>query len=148
MKLIEASTQEDVALLASYARQAIEESGGDPIVPNGPSAFWLIEGPDDFVGSAGVYGIDWQARRCRGMLYITPENRGNGLSIMAHKLLEEQVFNRMNLRKLEGVVRSDNAPMIALMESVGCEKEGELKDVSYEAGRYRSYILYRLMRKE
>ena len=147
MKLIEAITQEHADMLASFAGAAFEEAGTDPIPPGGPIMLWLIDSPEGIIGSCGIYGINWQARRCRGMIYIVPEQRGNGLAVMAHKLLESKVFDELNLRRLEGVVRSDNASMIALMESVGCTKEGELMDVSYEMGRYRSYILYRFMKE-
>jgi RimJ/RimL family protein N-acetyltransferase len=148
MRLIEATTQDELSLLKRFTTDGYNESGTDPIPPDGPVMVWLIDTPEGVIGSVGVYGVNWPSRRCRGMIYIVPEYRGNGLASMAHRLLEKKVFEDLNLRRLEGVVRSDNASMTALMESVGCIKEGELKDVSYEAGKYRSYLLYRFMRED
>ena len=148
MRLIEANTQDQLDALSVFNAQARDESGTDPVPPNGPMGAWLIDSPDGLIGSVGIYGVNWTARRCRGMIYISPTHRGNGLAALAHKLLEAKVFDEFNLRRLEGVIRDDNAQMIALMESVGAVREGELKDVSYEDGRYRTYLMYRFMREE
>ena len=57
-------------------------------------------------------------------------------------------FDRMGLNRIEAVVFRDNAASCGLLEKLGFEREGLLREYEYLRGRYEDMAMYSLLRRQ
>ena len=136
------------AIFAELVEESLSEMPPDPFQTSQDSVAWLVFLDNEPIGYASCHSIDWVSRRGRGGTWVKAEARGNGVGKEATRLLHECVFGELNLRRMEGAVESSNHPQRHILESLGMKYEGELQDATWFAGKYRTYSIYALVRKE
>lgn len=128
--------QQLVALFASWRRQ-----------PN-PGTRWglaLREAPGQLVGSCGLFAWNRAWRKCSSGYEIAPELQGRGLMREALTAVYDWGFAEMGLNRIEAQVHEGNAASIALLESLGFQREGCLREVAYWGGAHHDLLQYGLL---
>jgi RimJ/RimL family protein N-acetyltransferase len=146
---IEPDTEQDIALASQIHVQAVADHGPlDAYKSTTPSIIWLIRSDGEVIGLAGAHSWDYPSRRCRGMIFIKAELRGKGLGKLAITALNKMLFDRYNVRKIEGCCDASNLVMVRLMEGIGGKIEGTWHDAGYCDGRYVTYAQYYFMKED
>lgn len=79
----------------------------------------IIESEGVTCGCIDLFDLDIRNRRAAIGMYISPEYRGQGVGKAALELLEDYVFNHLNLRVLYAVIATNNAACSALYRAAG-----------------------------
>ncbi len=104
---------------------------------------------EEYIGQLDLIKIDWPNRvGTIGIVIGTKENLGKGYGTEAIKLLQDFVFNKLNLNKLELDVRSFNERAIACYKKCGFIEEGRIRENFYVDGKYTDTIHMGLLKKE
>ena len=111
----------------------------DAIAKGDPRHVALIGG--EVVGWCDIIRHVVAARSHRGRpgMGVVPDHRGRGLGSRLIQATLDQA-RRAGFTRIELEVYVDNAPAIALYETVGFVREGTVRDVSCIDGRYRDAI--------
>ncbi|HKL28669.1 MAG TPA: GNAT family protein [Natrialbaceae archaeon] len=96
------------------------------------------------------YGPDETARSRDAELayYLAPEFHGQGYGSDAAETMVEYAFEDLNLRRVSARCGSFNEGSAALLESLGFEQEGRLREASWYRGEYYDTLWYGLLRRE
>ena len=104
---------------------------------------------EEFIGQIDLVKIDWKNRVAKlGIVIGAPERRGRGYGSEALMLLEEFVFNRLNLNRLELDVHDYNRAAIRCYLKCGFKEEGRIRKSFYSRGRYTDMILMGILKEE
>ena len=104
---------------------------------------------EEYIGQLDLIKIDWPNRvGTIGIVIGTKENLGKGYGTEAIKLLQDFVFNKLNLNKLELDVRSFNERAIACYKKCGFIEEGRIRENFYVDGKYTDTIRMGLLKRE
>ncbi|EMA35430.1 GNAT family N-acetyltransferase [Halobiforma nitratireducens] len=100
--------------------------------------------------SASRYGPDETARsRAAELAYwLAPEHHGQGYGSDAVSRLLRYAFEDRNLRRVSARVGSFNDASVGLLERLGFEREGRLRDAAWYRGDYHDMYWYGLLREE
>ena len=96
------------------------------------------------------YGPDETARsRDTELAYwFGPEHHGQGYGSDAATRMVQYAFEDRNLRRVTARVGSFNQGSVALLESLGFEHEGTLREAAWFRGEYHDMLFYGLLRDE
>lgn len=96
------------------------------------------------------YGPDETARSRDAELayYLAPEFHGQGYGSDAAATMIEYAFEDLNFRRVSARCGSFNDGSAALLESLGFEQEGRLREASWYRGEYHDMLWYGLLRRE
>ena len=96
------------------------------------------------------YGPDETARsRAAEVAYwFGPEHHGQGFGSDAVARMIQYAFEDRNLRRVSACVGSFNDASIGLLESLGFEHEGTLREAAWFRGDYHDMLWYGLLRDE
>ncbi|GAA5063938.1 GNAT family N-acetyltransferase [Haladaptatus pallidirubidus] len=99
--------------------------------------------------SESQYGPDETARsRAAELAYwFLPEYHGQGYGSDAAARMVQYAFEDRNLRRVSAQVGSFNEGSIGLLESLGFEREGTLREAAWFRGEYHDMLYYGLLRK-
>lgn len=101
------------------------------------------------VGTAGLYGIAWQARYAEFRIFLGDKSAWNGgLGSEAAALMVQYAFDRLNLNKVWLGVNEENKGAIKSYEKAGFVHEGKLRQEVYRNGRYYDALRMSLLRGE
>jgi ribosomal-protein-alanine N-acetyltransferase len=75
-------------------------------------------------------------------------HHGKGIATAAVRLLVEKIFRETNLRKLLAYVHEENIASCRVLEKVGFQEEGLLRDHYLILGNPVNEILYGLLKQE
>jgi len=78
--------------------------------------------------------------------WVVPEHRDEGYGSDAVARLAQYAFDDRNLRRLEARVGAFNEASIGLLESLGFEHEGTLREAAWFRGGYQDMRWYGLLR--
>lgn len=126
-----------------YERQVAGESGVHCLVCDG-------ETPVGHVSlSESQYGPDEtsRARSAELAYYLRPDYHGEGYGSDAAGRLVQYAFEDRNLRRLSARPGGFNDASVALLESLGFEREGVLREAAYHRGEYYDMYWYGLLRE-
>ena len=113
----------DVEAAAARAEQAVDERVGLVALP------WVFE--------------DTQSAFL--MYWITPEHRGNGYATAATELLLDYVFRECGFHKIAAYVHEENDASAALLESLGFQREGVLRQEVFIDGEWIDQYRYGML---
>lgn len=134
------SVEETKQLIALLSNMALEEE----------SMRWSIIGPrDQVIGSCG-YNY-WQLQGAyRGEIGcdLLPTYWGLGYMKEALSLVLDWGFERMELNRIEALCHPDNNRMVRLVNSLGFQKEGVLRQYRQTSSGFQDVSLYALLREE
>lgn len=101
------------------------------------------------IGLAGLYGIDWIARRAEFRILIGDKNMwGKGYGTEVTELLTWFGFDRLNLRRVDLGVTAENKGAIKAYAKAGYAHECTRKDFLYRNGRYYAVHYMAIYRDE
>lgn len=130
--------------ISSYNQQQWHEK----ICRNGDLALSVFykETPDKapvLVGSSGLYDINHHHQRATWKtLRMDKAHQGMGLAYEASCLLLDYGFNTLNLNKISCDVFPDNQQVIRLLERLGFQVEGRLRQHYFHQGQFKDVIVY------
>ena len=102
-------------------------------------ALWLTILDSDerqFLGYCGLFDIDVDARKAEIGYGLLQEFWGRGITSTATEKLVEYGFNKMNLNKIYAKIDPANVASKKVVQKLGFEKEGMLKDDAFARGQF------------
>jgi RimJ/RimL family protein N-acetyltransferase len=103
---------------------------------DGNGVRFTILRPDEDVccGQADVHRVDWDHLRAEAGIWVTIEQRGQGLASAALRLIGRWLFEECRLQRLELFTKPDNLAMLAAAQRAGLTEEGVLRAYVRERG--------------
>ncbi|MBN9407723.1 MAG: GNAT family N-acetyltransferase [Burkholderiales bacterium] len=162
-------TETDIpALLAMYdLPETMQWLGADPLVTADhaaalvafirqgwslpvPEPRWGIERRDHpglLIGTVGLRLWDTGARHCQLGYQLDWRHRSRGYAHEALSTLLAWCFDRMELHRVNALVHPDNAPSLRVLQKLGFEVEGLMRDGGFWAGRHHDLLSHGLLRR-
>lgn len=108
-----------------------------------------LKDTEEYIGQLDLIHIDWLSRiGTIGIVIGSKENLGKGYGTEAIKLLQDFVFKKLNLNKLELDVRAFNKRGIRSYEKSGFKIEGIIRENHYENGEYTDTVKMGILKRE
>jgi RimJ/RimL family protein N-acetyltransferase len=102
-----------------------------------------------YIGQIDLINIDWKNRAAEiGIVIGEGENRGKGIGSEAIHVLQEFVFNRLNMNRLQIKVHSNNTRAHRCYLKGGFKEEGRLRQSFYIHGEYFDMIILSILKSE
>jgi RimJ/RimL family protein N-acetyltransferase len=104
---------------------------------------------DRFVGTTGLYSINWIMRSAEFRVFIGDKsvwNRGIGTELT--RLMVIYGFEKLNLNRVWLGVNGDNVAGVRAYENAGFTREGVLRQEQYRNFRYYDVIRMSILREE
>jgi RimJ/RimL family protein N-acetyltransferase len=102
-----------------------------------------------YLGQIDLLNIDWKNRLAQmGIVIGDQEKRGRGYGSEAIRLLQQFVFERLNLNKLELWVHDYNTNAYHCYIKCGFKEEGRIRQSFYLHGRYHDKIFMGVLKSE
>jgi ribosomal-protein-alanine N-acetyltransferase len=131
-------------------KSMVEEEYDQLARSNNDFLFGVIDQETDtFIGTAGLYSVNWLARSGEMRRFIGDKNfwnRGYGTEL-AH-LMVAFGFERLNLNRIWSGVNVSNIGSWRSDEKVGFVQEGILRQELYRNGRYYDSVRFSILREE
>lgn len=102
------------------------------------------------VGVFSLYTNDWHRQKhcAKFGIYVSKDYQHQGIGYELLKAGIDFCFNWLNIVRLELEVNSDNEKAIALYKKLGFEKEGVLRKVLFQDGKYIDNWIMSLLREK
>ena len=100
------------------------------------------------VGMVELNGIEWDRARAEVAFWIAPEHQSAGYGRDALETLVAYAFEQLGLHKLSAEAFATNEPSTRLLESLGFEREGTLREEEYVDGGWVDVVRYGLLAGE
>jgi len=98
----------------------------------------------DRIRAAGLDGV----RAAKLGYAIRADQWGRGYATDAARTLVNYGFEQLDLHRISTAIGPDNAPSIALVQRLGFQYEGRIRDHVYTNGAWRDSLLYSLLAPE
>jgi RimJ/RimL family protein N-acetyltransferase len=79
---------------------------------------------------------------------LLPAYRGKGLGTAAQRALVEHLWSTTHVHRLQASTEADNLAEQRVLEKIGFEREGRLREAFFRAGRWRDSLVYGLLRPQ
>ena len=134
----------DVAEVRSYLDLQLTDLARFEFYP------WAITLHDDDkpVGNCTLFGIDRDNRRCLLGYGLTPALQGRGLASEAVKLAINYAFDEIGLHRIETDIDPRNEPSCRLVERLGFQREGLLRQRWYVNDEATDSVLHGLLKTD
>ena len=111
---------------------------------------WAIASREDdsVIGSCGYVHWDQGDARAEIGYELAPEWQGKGLMREALSTMLTFGFGPMQLNRVEALVVPENAPSQRLLERLGFQPEGLLREHGFWKGRFHDLHLFSLLKRE
>jgi RimJ/RimL family protein N-acetyltransferase len=80
--------------------------------------------------------------------WLLPSERKKGYATQATQLIVDYLFLSKELARIQAIVEVRNMASQRALEKAGFQREGTMRDESYERGEWRDYYLYSILRRE
>jgi [ribosomal protein S5]-alanine N-acetyltransferase len=100
------------------------------------------------IGTCGFHRWSKQHNHAEVGYDLTPPAWGQGIMTEAMTAVRDHGFARLKLNRIEALVHPDNAPSIRLLERLGFQKEGLLRQYCRQGDMYHDTWLLSLLRTE
>ncbi|KLU63201.1 putative ribosomal N-acetyltransferase YdaF [Peptococcaceae bacterium CEB3] len=102
-----------------------------------------------YIGQIDLFNINWKNRHAEiGIVIGEAENRGKRIGSEALTVLQDFVFNRLNMNRLEIKVHSYNTRAHRCYLKSGFVEEGRLREMFYINGKYFDTIILSMLKSE
>ncbi|MBY0579085.1 MAG: GNAT family N-acetyltransferase [Burkholderiales bacterium] len=105
-----------------------------------------LKGDSRLIGSCGLFGFNMPYRSASLGYDLSPEYWGRGIMTEALKALFGFGFSTLGMNRLNALVYPDNLASIRVLEGLGFEKEGVMREFGYWKGAFHDMSLYALLR--
>jgi RimJ/RimL family protein N-acetyltransferase len=103
---------------------------------------------DQRLGTIGIEINDQLSRVAELGFFIHPDYHGQGMGTEAAELALDYAFSQLNLHKVWARAAAFNDKSIGLMEKLGFEQEGQLRDHAFINGSHVDVVKMGLLRDE
>jgi ribosomal-protein-alanine N-acetyltransferase len=114
-----------------------------------PTRWCVVSKRDDrAIGTCGYH--NWSARNRRAEIGydLSPDAWGQGFMSEALGAAIDYGFNHMNLNRIEALVYPENVRSVRLLERLGFQVDGVLRDYFFHDGKFYDHQLFSLLRRE
>lgn len=119
------------------------DSGHDPIV------FAIADKKTgEFIGCVGFFGYNPLFSRAELGYFISPKYWGKGFVTEAAQVLVNFGFSNLQLNRIEATVFPENGASIRILEKIGMQCEGLMRQHVIRDGQFRDRKLYALLRDD
>ncbi|RAJ83586.1 ribosomal-protein-alanine N-acetyltransferase [Chitinophaga dinghuensis] len=110
---------------------------------------WVIiaKGTHSVVGTIGINSMD-SNNKCSISYDLSSNWWKRGYMQEAMQAFLAYVFGTLEINRVQAEVMKDNTDSCVLLEKLGFEKEGLLREWQYWDGRYNDIYMYALLRRE
>ena len=100
------------------------------------------------IGSIHLMDLDAKHRKSEVGFVLAKAYHNQG--IMTEALREVLVFalNELGLNRVEGFCAADNLASAAVMQKVGMQQEGVLRDYLFQKDAFKDFILYAILKRD
>jgi RimJ/RimL family protein N-acetyltransferase len=109
---------------------------------------FTVEVDGEFVGRAGLWGIDEHSRVAQLGISIRRRDWGKGYGQDAVRTIVAYAFRHLNLRKICLEVLADDERAVAAYRAAGFIEEGRLRAHQWFDGEYRDALVMAVLRGE
>ena len=111
---------------------------------------WLIVRTSDdlAIGTCGFHKWQQQHHRIEIGYDLQPSARNQGFMTEALTAMLSFCFEQMKVNRIEALIHPENLDSIRLIENLGFQKEGVLRDYFRRADRYYDHCLYSLLKSQ
>ncbi|MFD0618168.1 GNAT family N-acetyltransferase [Paenibacillus sp. GCM10027629] len=108
-----------------------------------------LKDTEDYIGQIDLFRIDWKNRSCElGIVIGMKDYLGRGFGAEAIRLVQDFVFHRMNLNRIQLELHDFNERAYKCYVKCGFKEEGRLREKCFVNGRYVDAINMSILRKE
>lgn len=100
------------------------------------------------VGFVFLFGIDYERDHAEIGYWVVPDEQGRGYATEAVALCLEHAFDDRGLHKVFARVFDHNDASMGVLESLGFQQEGRLREQDYVRGKYRDTYLFGILSRE
>ena len=119
------------------------QSGYDPLI------FAIIDkSSDNLIGCVGFFGYNALFSRAELGYFLSPHSWGKGFVTEAAQALVNFGFTNMHLNRIEATVFPENSASIRVLEKIGMQCEGLMRQHVMRDGKFRDRKLYAILRDE
>ncbi len=115
---------------------------------NGKCWFAIVSETNQIVGIAGLDGISSPNRDAVVALFIDKSVRRKGVGIRAGALVIDFAFRQLGLHRVTSYYRADNVRSVDLLQQLGFEVEGRMRQAWFADGRHFDMIVVGLLQNE
>lgn len=133
---------------APMASPISEETIGGFVQKGDESVQFLPCQDGDPVGFVFLFDIDEMADHAEIGYWVTPDERGNGYATEAAELCLKHAFDDRGLHKVIAHAFTDNEASKRVLEKLGFQEEGRLREHRYLDGKHKDMLLYGLLKSE
>ena len=108
----------------------------------------IIADGERVVGSLDLYAVDNRNGTFQIASFICNGERGRGYAKKAMEILLDYCFFELRLNKYYARIIAGNDSSIALHSSLGCQREGVLRQMFYHKGKYVDLEVWGLTKNE
>lgn len=138
-----------MGLLPSNLELMIEQWEQDQRSPNQVSFAVCDKQSDEFIGTTGLYDIQWVMRTAEFRVFLGNKKFWNrGIGTECTKLMVVYGFDKLNLNKVWLGVNTENKGGVRAYEKAGMVREGVLRQEQYRNFRYYDAIRMSMLRSE
>lgn len=102
-----------------------------------------------YIGQIDLFRIDWKNRYAvMGMVIGNAELHNQGIGSAAIRLLQQFVFEELNLKRLELEVHDFNVRAIRCYTKCGFREEGRLRSKHFSRGEYSDIVCMAILQEE
>lgn len=103
----------------------------------------------EYIGQIDLLKIDWKNRATElGIVIGKKELLGKGFGTEAILLMQEFVFEQLNLNRFQLIVHDYNVRAYQCYLKCGFKEEGRARQVFFKNGKYTDYIHMSILREE
>jgi ribosomal-protein-serine acetyltransferase len=102
----------------------------------------------ELLGSIGLFGFNWKARRAEIGYWVSKDEEGKGIITRATKLLIDYAFDELGLNRIEIRCSAENVRSAAVPERLGFKKEGHLRQAEFRNGHLHDFLIFGLLRED
>jgi [ribosomal protein S5]-alanine N-acetyltransferase len=111
---------------------------------------WAIVRRSDkqFMGTCTLWHFDWNNQRCEVGYGLARRFWGQGFMQQAIRAMIQYAFQTLNLHRIEADVDPENAKSLRLLEGIGFQREGYLRERWLVEGRVMDAIYLGLLKSD
>ncbi|MGC4044126.1 MAG: GNAT family N-acetyltransferase [Armatimonas sp.] len=109
---------------------------------------WGIAKDQELIGTVALHKLDFEQGRCELGYMLGRSHWGQGLASEAISLALDYAFGRLHLRRLEADIDPRNTASQKLLEKLGFQQEGYLRERWNVEGEISDSALFGLLRRE
>jgi ribosomal-protein-alanine N-acetyltransferase len=133
---------------AELARLRLAEGSDVSNLTKHESYRWFIQAGSDVVGSVSIKNISVIMGYAEIGYIVAESHQGRGIATVAVRALIEKAFRESSLRKLLAYVHDQNVASCRVLEKLGFQKEGLLREHYIINGSPENEILFGLLKRE